>query len=449
MTAKQTQTNGAAKEAPHEAPPRKPDDPGTSTRKRVQQVLEDKAPEIAKLCGKYLTADRLFKVSLNAFAKNPKLLECTAASLVQSIVTCAEWGLEPNTASAHCYLKPYNCKVKKLNDRGQWTEEWQKLCQAELGYRGMIELFRRSGLGQRVMADVVREGDLFRLRHRTGPDGRFITDFEHDLTSAREEKSDVVAAYAIGFFESGAWQVVKLERWEIDKIHDVSQAEKGPWDSWFEEMAKKSAVRRLMKYLPTTPDLDEKLSRDDQVVDGTLLGRSDHPSNAVHAPPPPARAALPSNTGSQSYESFFGSNGAAAPEPEPVEAPRAEAPPPRKRIAPPPKPPEPEPEPETAHFEHVDVENSAEEEREPGSDDVDEAPSLPPPPPPKPSWPPELDPKDDAFSDKLLGLISEAKTRKQLRLTVPLIEMAPPETQAAISTAFLKRQKALPKDGES
>src|SRR4051812_31442647 len=208
MTTTQTPPANGSRAAPKEEP----------THKKVLGILEGRKDEIAKMAGKVLSLDRLFRLSVNAISKTPKLMECTPMSLVQSVITCAEWQLEPNTASAHAYLVPRNNKVKDA--KGNERKEMQ--ASAMLGYRGMLELFRRSGLGDQIWADVVYEGQPFRWLKRTSEAGLFVFDFEHDQSDPVGETTNIIASYAVAVFGNNRIQGTKLERWEIEKIRRAS-----------------------------------------------------------------------------------------------------------------------------------------------------------------------------------------------------------------------------------
>jgi recombination protein RecT len=114
----------------------------TSRGKEVLAILDQRKDEIGKLIQTTLSPDALFRISINCISRTPKLQECTALSLVQCIITFAEWGLHPNPALGLCYMVPYKQTATPM-----------------LGYRGMLELARRSGTVAKIEADVVREGD--------------------------------------------------------------------------------------------------------------------------------------------------------------------------------------------------------------------------------------------------------------------------------------------------
>jgi recombination protein RecT len=121
----------------------------------------------------------------------------------------------------------------------------------------MISLARRSGIVRAIRAHVVCAHDLFeyelgldvRLRHVPVQDG---------------ERGDVRAAYAVADLD-GIRQFEVMSRAEIEAVRARSRAGKsGPWVTDFAEMAKKTVVRRLFKYLPKTLQMIELLEADNE-----------------------------------------------------------------------------------------------------------------------------------------------------------------------------------------
>ncbi|WP_345195493.1 recombinase RecT, partial [Kistimonas scapharcae] len=168
--------------------------------------------------------------------KTPKLKECTDASLLGSVIQSAQLGLVPGGALGHCYLIPYfNRKLNKLE------------CQFMLGYRGMLELARRSGAIKHIDARCVYEGEEFEILYGTQ------TTVIHKPSLTRNGNDTMIGVYAVGHLSSGGWQVEYMSMAEIKAIRDGSKAgSDGPWKSHFDEMAKKTVIRRLFKYLPVS-----------------------------------------------------------------------------------------------------------------------------------------------------------------------------------------------------
>ena len=146
------------------------------------------------------------------------------------------------------YLVVYNNKIK-VNG----VEKWVKQAQFIPGYRGLITLARRSGEISTLYAEAVYKGDVFNVE--LGLEEKL----EHKPNYDSEERDDpkhLAFAYAVAKFKDGSFQFVVMSRKQIDKIRARSKSAKsGPWVTDFEEMSKKTTIRRLSKALPLTVEL--------------------------------------------------------------------------------------------------------------------------------------------------------------------------------------------------
>lgn len=189
---------------------------------------------IAQVLPKHLTADRILKVTLAATSRTPKLLECSQTSILQSVMQAAQLGLEPGGPLGHAYLVPF-----------------KKECTLIVGYRGLIELARRSNQLDSIEARVVYARDKFRISfglHQV---------LEHE-PSYEEDPGEIVGVYSIARLKDGAPQVEFMTRAQVDKIRrrsPTSNFSDSPWRSDYDEMARKTVVRRICKYLPLTAEL--------------------------------------------------------------------------------------------------------------------------------------------------------------------------------------------------
>ncbi|GAA4648107.1 recombination protein RecT [Kistimonas scapharcae] len=199
-----------------------------------------------------LTPERLLSVVMNEVRKTPKLKECTDASLLGSVIQSAQLGLVPGGALGHCYLIPYfNRKLNKLE------------CQFMLGYRGMLELARRSGAIKHIDARCVYEHEEFEILYGTQ------TTVTHKPSLTRDATDRMIGVYAVGHLSSGGWQVEYMSMAEIQAIRDGSKAGgDGPWKTHFDEMAKKTVIRRLFKYLPVSIEAQTAVGLDERAEAG-------------------------------------------------------------------------------------------------------------------------------------------------------------------------------------
>ncbi len=201
--------------------------------------------QLAIALPRHLSAERFARIALTEVRRNPELASCDPASFMSSLVQAAQLGLEISNGLGHAYLIPF-----RNNKTGK------KDVTLILGYRGLIDLVRRSGLVRRISAHCVFVGDKFDYSFGT-------REFIDHVPSGEINPTKVTHVYAIAEFKDGAIQMEVMTRNEVDRIRDMSR--KNPvWDQHYAEMARKTAVRRLSKYLPLSPELADALTIDAQ-----------------------------------------------------------------------------------------------------------------------------------------------------------------------------------------
>lgn len=217
--------------------------------------------QIALALPKHVTADRLARVALTEVRKNPTLAKCDQASFLGAIMQCAQLGLEPGGALGHAYLIPFENKRKNIHE-----------VQFIMGYRGMIDLARRSGQIISLTARAVHERDHFQYRY--GLDETI----EH-IPFAGNDRGVLMYVYAVAKLKDGGVQFEVMSRAEIENVRNESQGYKTakrydrtdtPWIAHFEEMAKKTAIRRLFKYLPVSIEMQRAVGLDEQAESGLV-----------------------------------------------------------------------------------------------------------------------------------------------------------------------------------
>lgn len=219
--------------------------------KTIRDLLERAKPQIALAVPKHLTPERLLRVGMTAIQRTPKLLECDPQSLLASLMQCAQLGLEPDGILGHAYLVPF-----KNNKRGGILE-----AQFMVGYKGLISLARRSGEVQSISAQVVYVNDEF--------DYCYGLDEKLYHKPAMGERGRPIAAYAIAKFKDGghAFEVMTYD--EIEAIRKRSKSsDDGPWVTDWPEMARKTPLRKLAKYLPLSIEFQRAAALDERVDAG-------------------------------------------------------------------------------------------------------------------------------------------------------------------------------------
>ena len=212
---------------------------------------------------KHLPPDRFLRVALTCLTKTPKLGDCDPASFFAAMLTLTQLGIEPDGRRAH--LIPYGKTVQLILD-----------------YKGIAELVMRSGIVSTLHADVVCENDEFQADK-----GQIV----FHRVDYRKPRGEVYAVYAICRFKDGAEKTDVMTRDEVESVRARSRAGKaGPWVTDWNEMAKKTVFRRLSKWLPLSPDVQQAIeSGDDGIIPAETVAAprriSDSPLNEVFSLP--------------------------------------------------------------------------------------------------------------------------------------------------------------------
>lgn len=219
--------------------------------------------QVAKALPTHLKPDRFIRVALTTIMRTPKLGTCDQASFLNALLTLSQLGLEPDGRRAH--LIPFDNRKRGVTE-----------CQLIIDYKGLAELAMRSGVVANLHADVVCDGDEFDydrgqiLRHRI--------DF-------KKPRGNVYAAYAICRFKDGTEKSEVMSTEDIESIRKRSRAgSSGPWVTDWNEMAKKTAFRRLSKWLPLSAEFRDASEADDDELPTTVVD-TPKPSGLVAVAP--------------------------------------------------------------------------------------------------------------------------------------------------------------------
>lgn len=224
--------------------------------KTLTQLMADPSTkaQIALALPKHMTADRLARIAMTELRKTPKLMQCDQMSFLGAIMQCAQLGLEPGGALGHAYLLPFDKRQKQGN---QWVTVATET-QLIIGYRGMIDLARRSGQIVSLSARAVFENDKFSYAY--GLDEKL----EH-VPNEDGNPGSLTHVYAVARLKDGGVQFEVMSKAAVDKVRALSKSgDKGPWVDHYEEMAKKTAIRRLFKYLPVSIELQRAVNLDEK-----------------------------------------------------------------------------------------------------------------------------------------------------------------------------------------
>lgn len=214
--------------------------PATTPEKTIAAYMKKMEPQFAQAMPKHLNPERLTRIALTTIRTNPALLTCNVPSLMAAVMQSAQLGLEPGLIG-HCYIIPYGKEATFI-----------------IGYKGMIDLARRSGQIVNIYAHCVYEKDLFDYELGLNP--------KLDHKPAKGDRGKLEYVYAVAHFKDGGYQFEVMDLHEIEKRRSRSKASKnGPWVTDYEEMAKKTVIRHMWKYLPISVEIMSAAEKDESV----------------------------------------------------------------------------------------------------------------------------------------------------------------------------------------
>ena len=195
--------------------------------------------EIAKALPSVMTPERFVRIATTAVTNRPKLANCTPQSFIGALLNAAQLGLEPNTPLGQAYLIPY-----------------KNQCQFQIGYLGMVELAQRAGTN--VDAHVVYANDEFDYSLGLHPDIKHVP--------AMKDRGEAIAYYAVWHNgENFGFEVMSREDVEKHARKYSKTFNDGPWQTEFDEMAKKTVLKRALKYAPKKTDLARAVMQDETI----------------------------------------------------------------------------------------------------------------------------------------------------------------------------------------
>lgn len=217
----------------------------------MQAYIKKMEGEIKKALPSVITPERFTRITLSALSANKQLQECSPITFLGAMMTAAQLGLEPNTPLGQAYLIPYKNKGKLE-------------CQFQLGYKGLIDLAYRSGEVSVIQAHTVYERDEF--DYELGLDPKL-----HHVPYKGDDKGEPVYFYAVFKLKSGGYgfEVMSIEdvRAHAKKYSKSYGYETSPWKTNFEEMAKKTVLKKALKYAPMKSDFMRQIESDTTVKD--------------------------------------------------------------------------------------------------------------------------------------------------------------------------------------
>lgn len=208
--------------------------------------LDKQKPQIARALPRHIDIERFTRIALTTLRTNPQLQQCTPESFLGAVMLAAQLGLEPGPLG-QAYLVPF---------RNQGALEVQFI----VGYKGYIDLARRSGQLKSIEVRTVFEHDEF--EYSFGLAGNI-----RNIPSRAEDRGNPVMWYGIAKFNDGGVYYEVLSRGDVERYRKRSKAPNSPaWTQDYDAMAKKTVVRRMAPWLPMSVESQSAAASDENVA---------------------------------------------------------------------------------------------------------------------------------------------------------------------------------------
>jgi recombination protein RecT len=222
--------------------------------------LTARRPNFMATLPNHIPIERFERTCLVAVQRNPDLLKANPDSLLLSCQRAAQDGLLPDGREG---------AIVVFGGQAQWMPM----------VAGLMKLARNSGEIASITAHVAYKGEKFLVI--LGDEERI----EHERSLDLADDAQPIAVYAVAKLKNGETVREIMTTKQVEKVRNVSRAKgNGPWVQWWDEMAKKTAIRRMTKRLPlsTDRDDDERFQRAAESIDeantieGTSVEVTDH-----------------------------------------------------------------------------------------------------------------------------------------------------------------------------
>ena len=244
----------------------------------IADMVKAMEPEIKRALPSVLTPERFTRMALSALNNTPKLAECTPMSFLAALMNAAQLGLEPNTPLGQAYLIPYK-------NRGILE------CQFQLGYKGMLDLAYRNERMQSIEAHTIYANDEFHYELGLDPMLKHVP--------AWEDRGEITGFYAVFKLDNGGVRFEVMSKADIDRyaatFSKAFSSDYSPWKTNYEQMAKKTVIKQLLKYAPIKSDFRKAISMDETIKTELSVDMSEVRNEDVEYVEIPANSAEAAN----------------------------------------------------------------------------------------------------------------------------------------------------------
>lgn len=211
----------------------------------VKHSLSLMSSQFKMVLPEHIKVEKFIRVTQTAVQLNKSLLECDRNSLFAACIKASEDGLLPNGKEAA--LVPFKGQVQYMPM-----------------VAGILKKIRNSGELASITAQIVHEKDDF--KYFIDSDGEHLNHAPNMFL----DRGSVVGVYALAKMKDDSVYIEVMTMNQVNQVKNVSRAKdsnSSPWNSFPEEMMKKTVIRRLSKRLPMSTDIESTFENDNVFYD--------------------------------------------------------------------------------------------------------------------------------------------------------------------------------------
>ena len=231
----------------------------------VKEMVRANWQAIAASLPETMPPKRFARLVFNSVRKTPKLSQCSATSLIGSLLAASTLGLEVDTPLGEAYLVPYGSDAQLI-----------------IGYQGIVKLYRQHPSASVVGSGWVGANDTFEYGFGTQPYLKHVPSLG--------DRGDVVAYWASYTLKDGTSEFVILSPKEVTDLRGPGARRKGDISDPQHWMERKTALKQVLKLAPKSTALAAALATDEvpiaQAIQTTGLenvAKALEPAEAVDA----------------------------------------------------------------------------------------------------------------------------------------------------------------------
>lgn len=217
---------------------------------KIEGIQAQLAKAIPVTMQKTFTPERLTRLFWQEVRRIKHLDECTPESIATGLMTSAQLGIEIGVMGQG-WLIPYFNSKKKCYE-----------AQFLIGYKGLVGLARRSGEVTSIETHIVYYNDKFSLKLGIN------THVEHE-PCLNGPRGSAKLVYGVAHFRDGGHHFEWMSLADVEKIRaKKKEREDSPWATDYEQMVRKTLIRRMSNYLPLSIEFANALAVDQAIDEG-------------------------------------------------------------------------------------------------------------------------------------------------------------------------------------